>query len=183
VFEPWRKKSHDEIPRVDDDLIHEEDIDHEDLFVDPTHLKEAKNSHNVDLRKRDRRRKDDLEAGSAFMSSELDDAEKTDIDPTLESEAEVMAMYKNHTHPDSLSTETKPKNPDMKYLYQMIITVYFRDKAMKFENSLEGNSIHIEHELRMKEVDFQEIHHASNETLHIHCNDPEEREHIKHILL
>jgi hypothetical protein len=54
-----------------------------------------------------------------------------------------------------LTTEHKPKNPDTKFLYQMIITVFFREKAMKFgEQSLEGNALHIESTLMNLEIDY-----------------------------
>jgi hypothetical protein len=141
-YEPWRKKSEYEIPRVEDHLIHEEDIHHDDIYVDPNHLKDAKQMHNVDLKIREKRRKANLE--SALMDSDLDDAEKAGIDYTMENEAQLLELLSNHTIWDGHIKENKPKNPDTKFLYQMIITVHYRDKFMKFKNSAEGNAIHIE---------------------------------------
>ena len=40
-YMPWRKKTEEEIPRISDHLIHEEDIEHEHLYIDPEHIKEA----------------------------------------------------------------------------------------------------------------------------------------------
>jgi hypothetical protein len=32
-------------------------MDHDDVYIDPNHIKDAKHSHNVDLKKREKRRK------------------------------------------------------------------------------------------------------------------------------
>ena len=37
-YQPWRKKTEDEIPRISEHLIHEEDIDHADIYIDPEHI-------------------------------------------------------------------------------------------------------------------------------------------------
>jgi hypothetical protein len=41
VFEPWKKKTEEDVPRVKDEYIHEEDIDHDDIYIDPNHIKDA----------------------------------------------------------------------------------------------------------------------------------------------
>jgi len=121
------------------------------------------------------------------MNQELDNAENVEQDGTLESKEELDALLSNKTGElDHLSTETKPSNPDTKYLYQMIITVYFRERwTRQGERAMTGNAMHLDAMLRTSEVDYQSIHipEKYNTTVHIHCSCPEEREHVKHILL
>lgn len=83
------------------------------------------------------------------------------------------------------SREEKPENPDHDYLFKMILMVHFRQKFKpEEEDSLHFMGGFIEQDLRSHEIDFQELKIKDNEqTVHILCNDPEEREHIRHLLL
>lgn len=85
-FMPWRKKTEEEIPRISDHLIHEEDIEHEHIYVDPEHIKEAEQNHAIDLKVREKRRKADLEKAKSFMDQELDNAENAEQDGTVTKE-------------------------------------------------------------------------------------------------
>ena len=79
----------------------------------------------------------------------------------------------------------KPKNPDIHYLYNMIINIRIRQKYIDAGHPIESFSIGMMNELRVAEVDFQAIHidQYHNETIQILVSDPEEREHVIHILL
>tara|TARA_B110000285_G_C14790407_1_gene452764 strand:- start:150 stop:389 length:240 start_codon:yes stop_codon:yes gene_type:complete len=78
-------------------LIHEEDIEHHDIFIDPEHIKEAEMNHKYDLKKREKRRNVDISKVQGFMDQELDNAENAEQDQTLESKEELEAVLKNHT--------------------------------------------------------------------------------------
>jgi len=79
--------------------------------------------------------------------------------------------------------EDKPKTPNMNFLFSMIIDVYFRDKFMQKDLDLESNAMIIESDLRDHEIDYQQLNLRDQKYVQILCNDPEEREHIKHLLL
>ena len=52
------------------------------------------------------------------------------------------------------------------------------------EDDLVGNAITIERDLYVNEVNYQSIQVKEDSgTVQILCNDPEEREHLKHMLL
>ena len=79
----------------------------------------------------------------------------------------------------------KPKNPDIHYLFNMIINFRIRQKWIDNGHPLDSFAIGIMNELNVAEVDYQAIHidEYHNETIQILVNDPEEREHVIHILL
>ena len=82
-------------------------------------------------------------------------AENAEQDETINQE-ELDFILKNETQEiDHLSTETKPSSPDNKYLYQMILTVYFRERWIrKGESAMNGNAMHLDVMLRTNEVDY-----------------------------
>lgn len=166
--DPTRRKSVEEIPRVPEDKMHVEDIDEDTLYIDPHHINAADYAHRADVRNRERK---------AFLEpSESQMAEKVGtLSPDLE-EMEVASVFARHE---------RPKNPDVHYLYNMIINLRIRQKWIDKGHPIEGFAIAMQNELNNNEIDYQAIEIAENhnETIQILCNDPEEREHIIHILL
>ena len=79
----------------------------------------------------------------------------------------------------------RPENPDVHYLHNMIINLRVRQKYLDAGHPVDSYAIGIQQELYVAEIDYQGIHidDHHNETIQILCNDPEEREHIIHLLL
>jgi hypothetical protein len=50
--DPYRRKSHDEIARVPDHEMHVEDISEDTLYINPHHITNAEEEHQIDLRAR-----------------------------------------------------------------------------------------------------------------------------------
>ena len=67
----------------------------------------------------------------------------------------------------------------------MVFKVHFRDRWMKRgEDDLVSNAITIERDLFNEEINYQSISIKENtSSVQILCNDPEERDHLKHMLL
>ena len=74
----------------------------------------------------------------------------------------------------------------------MIISVYFRgryrgedDENDKYalENRMLSNQYTIDAELQDHKINYQAVNLPDNDHVQILCNDPEEREHIKHLLI
>lgn len=67
----------------------------------------------------------------------------------------------------------------------MVFKVHFRDRYMKRgEDDLVSNAITIERDLFNEEINYQSISiKEDSNSVQILCNDPEERDHLKHMLL
>lgn len=88
----------------------------------------------------------------------------------------------------------KPEIPSLQEVWDMVIHIHWREKHISDPNTgepsdawVESQALVIERELRDHDLDFQEIslknERHGHHVLQIFCNDPEEREHIKHLLL
>ena len=87
-----------------------------------------------------------------------------------------------------LSTITH--SPSLKNVLNMIMKVRFRSKYTTKEKDIHSHAMIIENDLNDFEVDYQSISIKESNSeedepsyLQIICNDAEEREHIKHLLL
>jgi hypothetical protein len=125
----------------------------------------AKEYHDIDLAI-DKRR-------ASFKEPEM--AENVKVSEYEES-MEVKEAFKG---------EGKPKNPDVHYLYKMIIDVRLRQRHIDSRMPIESFESMIFDYLRSYEINYQRTHipNGLNNTVQILCNNPEEREHIKNILL
>ena len=65
----------------------------------------------------------------------------------------------------------------------MMIVVYFRKDTVATSTDMENQLVHMEEELIEHNIYFQSITKRSKDAVNIMCNDAEEREHIKHLLL
>ena len=124
--DPTRRKSVQEIPRVPADKMHEEEIDEDTFHVDPFHIKKAEDIHLVDIKIRAKKAK-------AFAEPDFDQmAEKVgSLSPELES-MEVDSMFKR---------AERPSNPDVHYLFQMIINLRIRSKWIDKGHPMDGFAI------------------------------------------
>jgi hypothetical protein len=88
----------------------------------------------------------------------------------------------------------KPEIPSLQEVWDMVIHIHWREKHISDPNTgepsdawVESQALVIERELRDHDIDFQEVslknERHGHHVLQIFCNDPEEREHIKHLLL
>jgi hypothetical protein len=88
-------------------------------------------------------------------------------------------------------------SPSNDEIHDMIISVFFRDKyrgddeendTKALEKWMHSNMMTIESELRDHNINFQHVDLPDKEIdkydyVQILCNDPEERDHIKHLLI
>lgn len=105
-------------------------------------------------------------------------------------------LDKKDTKVDRLASKKlhKPEIPSLQEVWDMVIHIHFRAKHISDPNTgeisddwVESHALVIERELRDNDIDFQEIsmkkERHGHHVLQIFCNDPEEREHIRHLLL
>ena len=73
----------------------------------------------------------------------------------------------------------------VEFVYAMVFKVHFRDRFMKKpDDDLVSNAITIERDLYNQEINYQSIAiKEDTQSVQILCNDPEERDHLKHMLL
>ena len=108
--DPTRRKSFDEIPRTPDHEMDVEVISEDTFHVHPLHIKQAEREHQVDLNVRMRK---------ASIQPDEDDMSEKIGGLTPEEEAREVASIWGDRVP-------KPKNPDIHYLYNMIINIRIR---------------------------------------------------------
>lgn len=80
--------------------------------------------------------------------------------------------------------------PQKEDLHNMIISVFIRDKYSGVEDEVHGrdhwmesNAMTLEAEFRDHNINYQAINLPDHDHVQVLCNDPEEREHIKHLLI
>ena len=79
-----------------------------------------------------------------------------------------------------------PEHPNDQYLFNMMMVIHYREDYLKDHlgnDVITGIAISVEQELFDHNVYFQSVEVRDTNALQIMCNNPEERDHIKHILL
>jgi len=192
VRNPYKKKTEDDVRRVKTKDMEVEDIHEDDIDYNKEHFDEALDHHFKDISKREQDHRKMLSAEGFHPITHEDRDENGDLIIEFDEEGDVLNNGKKvppiadndkprpgHPHFE----EDKPKAPMMAYLADMMIDIYFRETALKHEHSLESHAITIEADLRDHEVDYQSINIRDEKFLQIMCNDAEEREHIRHLVL
>ena len=136
--DPTRRKSIEEIPRVPEHEMHVEEISADTFHAHPLHIKSAEREHQVDMRSRLKK---------AFSQPDQDQMAEKIGGITPEEEALEVASIWGDRIP-------KPKNPDIHYLYNMILNIRIRNKWLDNGHPLESFMIGMGNELRVAEVDF-----------------------------
>ena len=146
--DPSRIKTKEEIRRVKDEHFSIENLGEEDIHIDRGLMQDAKSSHYSDMMKREEKQKQ--------MSS--DDHDRTGEDEVLTGEAiSPEKSVSNDTHLSEEGRDAKPKRPNTNYLFDMMITIYIREKFLKKPDDLQIQAMNIEMELYDHEIDYQQI--------------------------
>ena len=170
VIDPHKRKTEKEVPREPENTIHVEDMHEDDHKAHEQHYGTANHAHQVSIRKRNR----------------MDKEEKERLTKKNQS-IEHLEMDEN---PHKIAKQKETLGQDE--LHEMIISVFFRDKYrgdhdenddMALQNWMSSNKFSVEAELSDHRINFQEINLPDDDHVQILCNDPEEREHIKHLLI
>jgi hypothetical protein len=93
-------------------------------------------------------------------------------------EVEIHDPEKRLAHP--------PEHPTGDFLRKMVILIHFREDYLKDhldEETMQGHLMSVEAELIEHNIYYQSIQVRDENSIKVLCNDAEEREHIKHILL
>jgi len=148
----------EDIPRVPDHLWSEEEIPYDEHMINIDHYEHAHVEHHEAVRTRRIAHEKNLKGNPAYQ-----EIKEADEEPQFEPE----------------------KGFSVEFVYAMVFKVHFRDRWMRRpEDDLVSNAITIERDLYNEEINYQSISiKEDTQSVQILCNDPEEREHLKHMLL
>lgn len=179
--DPHKKKSWVEVPREPAHTIHEEDMHPDDHKQHEVHYDAAYTAHHQSIKKRERMDREERERERARLGDDF---------AGHEGRPDQEEAYDHSKIP-------KPKAVPLKEdLHSMIISVFIREDYRGVDDDNQHSMNHneeewmqshvfsIETELNDHHINYQEIIMPNHEHgIQILCNDPEEREHIKHILI
>lgn len=174
VMDPHKRKTEKEVPREPEHTIHTEDMHPDDHVEHEKHYGVAKTAHLTSIRKRDRmdreeRQRERRKNGTAHLSDREDGALLVD-------------------DPNKLAKPTAAPTTDD--LHSMIISVFIRDKYSGVDDDVHGAEhwmesqvMTLEAEFRDHNINYQAVSLPDHDHVQVLCNDAEEREHIKHLLI
>jgi len=178
IINPHKRKTHEDVPREDPNTIHEEKMHPDDHEQHEEYHERARTAHYTSIRKRERMDREEKERARA-KSGAADDAQNLDIH--LE-KADVV-------DPNKIAKPTPhPTKADLKH---MIISVFIRDRWSGVEEGAHGGpaqwmqsaAMALDAEFRDHNVNYQEINLLDHDHIQVLCNDREERDHMKHLLI
>ena len=173
--DPHDRKDHNAVPRLPDDhILEDEDGIHEEelkTYFTDDHHQDAHAAHYMAARKRTRIEKETFHEQQSY---------------NITNGLEVYEHHEIQLHDPEKRLEQPPEHPDRDFLRKMVILVHFREDYLKDhleEDTLQGHLFSVEQEFIEHNIYYQSIEIRDENSLKVLCNDAEEREHIKHILL
>lgn len=177
VIDPHKRKTEVDVPREPEHTIHSEDMHPDDHALHEQHHAAAREAHHASIRKRDRMDREERERELKKNGTRPEDVH---FDP-------------RDSMPDDPTKIAKPKlAPSKTDLHNMIISVFIRemyngadDENHDKEHWMQSAVMTLEAHFRDHNINYQEIilHDHDHSYIQVLCNDSEEREHIKHLLI